>query len=310
MYINFPLFYTGSEVLNSGIANINGNIAHKTAIFSGCIAYKYKKELLYNYNPLYTYQKPSYFTSTAYIDPKDDILTCSGCASGLGFNYFVSASSSYKTLQIFSSTNYIYSAATKGLQIYDYNANLLCTKKIDNKKVKTVWGNNTNLYIGTQDGLYTITHDDPCNNTPVIYNTNLSSNNINYVHGISNELFICTDSGVEYIHQNCNPAIHTKTNITGAKKCFLTKNAGYYITTSSGKDTLNKIKSCLCDWSVPDKIYTTGSGIFKEGIKLSDLYITTETAKNGGNTIFCATTSGVYVIDEDTEKYAIFYTRN
>ncbi len=73
--------------------------------------------------------------------------------------------------------------------------------------------------------------------------------------------------------------------------------------------SLNRLDTTLCDWAVPSHSYTTGSGIFVSGIKLTDLYITSNTAKMGGNTVFCTTTSGAYVVDEDTLNYAIYYTR-
>jgi len=62
------------------------------------------------------------------------------------------------------------------------------------------------------------------------------------------------------------------------------------------------------DWNDPDYSYITGSGIFESGIELNDVFITENTSSNGiNNTIFCATSSGVYVIEEETEEYAIYY---
>ena len=65
----------------------------------------------------------------------------------------------------------------------------------------------------------------------------------------------------------------------------------------------------LCDWSEPSYSYITGSGIFQVGLQLTDMFITEGTAEYGGNTIFCTTSSGVYVIDEDSKEYAVYYTR-
>ncbi len=231
----------------------------------------------------------------------------------------------YVLYQIYTD-EFIYAATSEGLKIIEITGGEEYAYINYNTGFTTVGGNSNKIYLGTTNSgikylnttcvsgsittpydLGTCLIDLP---TPMI-----TASSIKYLHVNSNKLTVCTTAGVDYFRFNTNPEIHSKTFTSSAQKCFTTANSLYYTTSgintvSSGIEyNLNRVDTCLCDWVQPTYSYTTGSGIFEVGIKLTDMYITEGTASNNSNTIFCATSSGVYVIDEYLLHYAIYYTR-
>ena len=231
-----------------------------------------------------------------------------------------------KLHQIYSTNNYIYAATNVGLRIYEAATEGFYAYVTYSGGFTTIGGNDSNIYIGTTNsGIKTIstTCISGSTNNPYDLGTCLvdlvvpyiTSNNIKYLNVNNNKMTVCTSSGVDYFRFSTNPEIHSRTFISSAEKCFTTGNSIYYTvsgtnTTTSGTEySLNRLDTCLCDWSEPTYSYVTGSGIFESSIKLNDIYITENTVENYNNTVFCATSSGVYVIDEDSKNYAIYYTR-
>lgn len=227
--------------------------------------------------------------------------------------------------QIYTNDSFIFSATNKGLDIYNIASENICAFINRPEGFTTVAGNTLDLYLGTpSDGVKILpmtcvsgNEDAPYDLSSYLSDLNIeriTSNYINYIHAADNTVGISTSSGIDFLIRYVNPEIHSKTFIQGTKKCFVTNKSVYYITEKNDTSVsgtiyqLNVVDTCLTDWLFPDRAYTTGSGIFEKGIELTDLYITTGTALRGGNTIFCATTSGVYIIDDDTKNYAIFYT--
>jgi hypothetical protein len=228
---------------------------------------------------------------------------------------------------IYSDNLFTFAACNLGLNIYDISSEKLYAYVNISSGINTVAGNDSKIYLGTTNsGIKYINKtcisgsiDNPFDLTTCLLDLNtkyITSSGIKYLHCKDNYLGVCTNSGVDYFRFNTNPEIHSKSFLFGAGKCFILKDTIYYTTsginpvTSGIQYNLHRNDTCLTDWSSPTKTYTTGSGIFQEGIKLTDLYITEGTAVRGGNTIFCATTSGIYAIDEDTKEHAIYYTRN
>jgi lipid-binding SYLF domain-containing protein len=140
------------------------------------------------------------------------------------------------------------------------------------------------------------------------YYSNLTSNYIRYLHGDGEIICAVTNSGVDVVKINPQ-SYRSYTVISGAKKCFMTSTGKLYYTISGSSNwSLNVRNNPLTDWSEPDYSYITGSGIFSAGIKLNDIYITENTGSDGfNNTVFCATTSGVFVIDETDDTYSVYY---
>jgi len=244
------------------------------------------------------------FSDSSYVPPALDGL------------YSFTTDTDYKLNQIYTN-KYIYLATDKKLSVYDITGkNLVAYIKYEGG-FTTVAGNDSRVYVGTTNSgvKYVLTQNiNPT--TPVPQNLlssledlsiNITSENIKYINVLNDALLICTSSGVDYYNDNQNPIIHSKTYIAGAEKCFATTKAQYYTVSGSNEYSIYRIDSALCDWVSPSFVYTTGSGIFEAGIYLTDIYITEQTAYNGGNTIFCTTSSGVYIIDEDTIEYASYY---
>lgn len=221
-----------------------------------------------------------------------------------------------KIHQIFSKDEYVYAAIGKGLAVYDMNTEaVLATLEIPNTLSKTIWGNETTLYLGTSFGLFEIDyvtlHAD-YNNITLKESTFIENKDINYVHGENNSLLVATTSGLEYFNWSGNPTIKSKTYIENLSKCYLANGVAYYIntTTVSGETiwNLNRKNNLITDWENPTFTYSSGD-TFVMGVALNDIYVTKQTTKNKNNTIFCATTSGIYVIDEDNNEKAIYYMR-
>ena len=225
--------------------------------------------------------------------------------------------------QIHTDENFIYTATSYGLNIFDFSNNLLTAYIPYNEGFTSVWGNNEKIFIGTTaSGIKSIDIVTVSGNTSSNYNLTqhltdlyeepyISSNNIKYIHGNGTNLMICTDSGVEYIKTTGNPTFVSSTSIAGAQKCYLSSTAGYY-TVSGTEWSINRINNMNTSWDEPNRSYITGSGIFSTGLLLNDIYITEGTGSNEtSNCVFCATSSGVYIIDEtniDTEIYNVYTT--
>lgn len=92
-----------------------------------------------------------------------------------------------------------------------------------------------------------------------------------------------------------------------AYKCFILSDGYLYFTLEGPSDwriaKTNNPSSLVYDTT---DIITDGS-ILPEGVELTDIYVTEGTAKDKiKNTIFCATTSGAYIIDESDSSYYSF----
>jgi hypothetical protein len=329
VYANIPNYFS-TLTANSGIINIYGGIVQEPlpANYEAPLSYI---DILYETSYLQeAYDNQFIILEVAPIHPKPYVhyepavfyptfeTTCTGIGrEALGFTFLPYIPIKYKLYQIYSTTSFIFAATTEGLEIYDIlTENKLCTKKLEQLDLNTVTGNNKTLFVGTSSGIYNLPIINPCAYDLSFIDLNLTDPYVKYLSCKNNYLGVCTNSGVDYFRFNTNPEIHSKSFLSGAEKCVVLKDTLYYTIstidpiTSGIVSKLHRNNTCLTDWFLPTKTYTTGSGIFEEGIKLTDLYITEGTATNGGNTIFCTTTSGVYIIDEDTEEYAIYYTRN
>jgi len=223
--------------------------------------------------------------------------------------------------QVWTDSDYVFVATTSGLDIYDVNDDSDRYAYITYSGFNTVWANDDKVFTGTTNsGVKYI--DKTCISGSVgspydlttclndlsglTYYHELTSDNILYIHGSGDTLCMVTDSGVDVVKIDPQ-SYRSYTTISGAKKCFMASKKLYY-TVSGVEWSLNRIDSCLGDWSVPDKSYMTGGGILPAGKKINDVFITESTASDGvSNTIFCATTSGVYIICEFTDSYNIYY---
>ena len=218
--------------------------------------------------------------------------------------------------------DYVYAATSAGLKIYDITSESQYAYIDYSGGFNTVWANDERIFVGTTNNgikyinktcisgsvvspydLFTCLNDF----SDLTYYHDLTSDNIRYIHGNGDVLCMVTDSGVDVV--KIDPKSYRSYSlVNNAKKSFMTGNKNFYYTISGTEWLLNRVDSCLYDWQAPDKSYTTGGGIFPAGEKINDIFITENTASDStSNTIFCATSNGIFVIDESNDEYVIYY---
>ena len=135
------------------------------------------------------------------------------------------------------------------------------------------------------------------------------SNMVRYIHGNNGHMIMSTASGVNYrgpdiYYQRAEG--HTKLS----RKVFITPSGKIYYTTWDGTKWRINIKNAdNQDWETPDKIYESGTFLINYGVDILDIFVTEGTSETGtANTIFVATTSGIFVIDEELDEGDTYYT--
>jgi hypothetical protein len=218
--------------------------------------------------------------------------------------------------------DYIYAATSAGLKVYDITSESVYAYITYNGGFSTVWANDGKVFIGTTgsgvkyinktciSGSVGSPYDlITCLNSfsDLTYYHELTSDNIRYIHGSGDILCVVTSSGVDIV--KIDPQSYRSYSlVNNAKKSFMTGDKKFYYTISGTEWSLNRVDNCLGDWQAPDKSYTTGGGILPAGEKINDIFITENTASDStSNTIFCATSNGIFVIDESNDEYVIYY---
>ncbi len=230
--------------------------------------------------------------------------------------------------QIWSDDYYVYAATSSGLDIIDKTEEQKIAYINNNDGFETVWANDDRIYLGTSvsgiryfdkiciSGTVFIPEDLVGCLLDYVPPYGITSQNIRYIHGNNDYIMWCTDLGVD-VYKAEPYGYRSFTTVSGAQKCFMTSIGKFYYTTISGATasgtydlwSLNRLNNSLTDWVVPDYNYSTGINILPAGLAINDMFITEGTAVNGiDNTIFIATTSGVYVVDEGSLDYVVYYT--
>jgi len=220
--------------------------------------------------------------------------------------------------QVWQDQAYAYAVTSSGLDIFD----IISTNKVSSITYRdgfsTIWGNDSTIYLGTlDDGIKYIEKatfspgDLGANLKNYDYYYNTSSSEINYLHGANNTLAVVTPSGIDVLNNGPNGYKSTTDN-ANVTKCFLTsKRELYYIIKGASVDGVCKVNSVLCDWVTPDTFYGVGISFLPEGQKVNDIFITENTSlDNTHNTVFVATTHGLYILDEGTSEFDTYYTKN
>jgi len=221
--------------------------------------------------------------------------------------------------QVWTDDNYAYAASSDGMTIYEVVSGSEFAYVNYTGGFNTVWANDSYIFVGTSNsGVKYI--DKTCISGSVVSPPDLyiclndlsgltvysalTSTNVQYIHGNGSIILVVTNSGVDVVKLNPQ-SYRSYTTITGVNKCFMTSTGRFYYMSLT---KLYVVETCLVDWVSADNEYAVGSGIFAAGITLNDFFITENTASdNISNTIFCATTSGAYVIDESNDNYTIYY---
>lgn len=223
--------------------------------------------------------------------------------------------------QIWSNEDHVYAATTVGLSIIDITTEAEIAYIEYNAGFNTVWANDSKVFLGTTSSGINYLYKTCISGTPsnqaylsgclISYSNSygITSDDIKYIHGNGDTLMMCcTSSGVDVYWGDYS--YRSSTTISGARKCFMTSTGKFYYTVDKGNEwELNRVDKKFWDWTTPDYSYVTGSGILAEGLSINDIFVTEYTSENGiDNTIFLATSSGIYVIDEESLDYMICYT--
>jgi hypothetical protein len=236
--------------------------------------------------------------------------------------------------QIWTDEYYIYCATSSGLGVVSLLSTLSGSPESESwidinglgafsnnlAGYSTVWANSDAVFLGSCfEGIKIINKNAIITNTdaPIDLNSyvmnylnypDITSDNIRYLHGNNDKLLCITDSGVD-VYKMHPQAYRSTSSESNAYKGFMTNSGKFYYTVSGTNRWFVKIMyTCLADWAEPDYEYATGSGVLASGISINDIYVTEGTSSDGiSNTLFLATSSGAYVLDEGTNEYAIYY---
>jgi len=225
--------------------------------------------------------------------------------------------------QVWTDSNYVYATTSSGLSIYDIVSESAYAYINYFGGLNTLWANTDRIFVGTSDaGIKYINKSCISGSIGAPYDigvclndfsdltpySNLTSDNIRYLHGYESVVLAITDAGVDVVKINPQ-SYRSYTSISTAYKGFMTSAGKFYYTVAGTEWSLDRVDSTLTSWTDPDYSWITGSGILAIGVELNDIFITENTSQTGSdNTIFIATSDGVYVIDEETEYRAIYYT--
>jgi hypothetical protein len=219
--------------------------------------------------------------------------------------------------QIWTDANYVYAASSVALSVIELGSELEYAYITGD--FNTVWANDDMIFLGTASSgikyLYKTCISgsviDAFDLTSCMYDYTppygITSNNIRYIHGNANFIMWCTDLGVDTYRLEPN-GYRSYTMVSGAQKCFMASTGKFYYTVSGTGWSLNRVNTSYANWTEPDYSYITGSGIFSAGTSINDIFITENTSQtNTDNVLFVATSSGAYVIDEETLDYNVYY---
>jgi len=224
--------------------------------------------------------------------------------------------------QIWKDNNYVYAVTTSGLDVIEIASEQKIAYIEHSFGFNSVWANDDVVFLGTTlSGIKYI--EKTCISGTALTPENLvgyltkyippygiTSQDIRYIHGNNDYMMWCTDLGVD-VYKVEPYGYRSTTTTSGARKCFITSTGKFYYTSVSGNVwCLNRVNKPLWDWTTPDYIYSTGEDILLAGIEINDIFATEGTAANNiDNTVFIATISGVYIIDEGNLDYEVYYIK-
>lgn len=229
-------------------------------------------------------------------------------------------------MQIQTDSDYVFVVTSSGLEVYDLTSQLLGATAYNINGYSSVYSTDDFVYIGTiNSGIKKIYKPSIIMNpaTPTNINSyitnyfaypDITSNSINYIHGNSKKLLVCTVSGIDVIRIDSSYITHhyTTPNETPLK-CFATDADDFYYTVVSGISStyyLHRLDGNKSNWNESNYSYMSGFGILSSIESVTDIYVTDGTSVSGSNynTVFLTTNSGVYIVDEGSGDYVIFTT--
>lgn len=227
----------------------------------------------------------------------------------------------YLLNQIWTDNTYVYAATTDGLNIIQLTSELAYAHVTYSGGFNSVWSDDDKVYVATS-GTGVKYLEKTCISGSIVSPYELItclvdylnypeilSDYINYLHGNNGHMIFSTVSGINY--RGPDPYYQKASSPTAPViKVFITSEGKMYYTTSSGSIWQINVKNAdNQDWITPDKIYETGTFLINSGVEILDIFVTEGTSDSGvNNTIFVATTSGVFVIDEELDESDTYYT--
>ena len=227
----------------------------------------------------------------------------------------------YLLNQIWSDNDYVYAATTDGLNIIDMLSEQAYAHVTYSGGFNSVWADANKVYLATPASGVKYIEKTAISGSVVspyelfvslkdyLQEPDILSNQVRYIHGNNGHMIISTASGVNY--RGADPYYQRAKHTTKlARKVFITSSGKiYYVTWDGSKWKVNIKNADNQDWSQPDKYYETGTFLINSGVDILDIFVTEGTSETGAsNTIFVATTSGIFVIDEETDDGATYYT--
>jgi hypothetical protein len=227
----------------------------------------------------------------------------------------------YLLKQIWTDDTYVYAATSDGLNIIELTSELAYAHVTYAPGFTSVWADDTKVYLATPtDGVKYIDKTCISGSTAAPYELapcldshlnepDILSDQVRYIHGNDVHMAIVTASGINY--HGPDPYYQRTEGFTKfARKVFITSTGKMYYTTWDGNTWKVNVKYAdWQDWTTPNKEYETGTFLINAGVDILDIFITEGTSFTGvNNTIFVATTAGVFVIDEEIDEGATYYT--
>jgi len=224
----------------------------------------------------------------------------------------------YLLKQIWTDRTYVYAATTDGLNIIDFESELAYAHVTYSGGFNSVWASVSGVYLATPaHGVKYIEKTCISGSTSSPYELavclrdylnepDILSDQVRYIHGNNGHMLISTASGVNY--RSTAQIASTGTKL--ARKVFITSSGTmYYVTWDGSTWKINRKNATGSNWTEPDRFYETGTFLINPGTDILDIFVTEGTSDTGvSNTIFIATTSGVFVIDEELDEGTTYYT--
>lgn len=220
--------------------------------------------------------------------------------------------------QIYTDNNYVFAATSSGLNIISLQDQLKGAYVPYELGFSSVCGNNDKVYLGTfTDGIkylykssISLNYDFPVDLSSNLFDFDSSyspaADKINHLFLLDDVISITTDVGVDVISLH-DQGFKSSTYVENITKSFLTSKREVYYIGLTDSWQVSKVNSYMCDWDEPDITFKTPYNFLKDGVEIRDIYVSEGTSLAGDfNTLFMATSSGVYVLDEG-EKSCDFY---
>ena len=325
-----PSAYT-PVISNSGIATIYGGLVHEpvphpykfkpldsapdledkdTYIYFDVITFYYP---LFNNIPIIPTTKetpavrePSYpkldkFYQTLYMYPPVEGYTNKppNNTPPIDYSGFAYLGARDQLKQIYMYSNYMTIAYTSVVNVQNIkNGDVLSSRSIESVPT-SVWCDKDEVYVGTKNGIYKTLWVNGNLYTFEKLNVTLSDTFVNDIKGYKEKLLLSTSYGIEYIDRHSLQ--HSSLPYNNISKVWVSNDTGFAIYKGTPNSVL-LLKTFIPNLTII-KQYQTDGTIFKPNITINDIYVTNNTNTGVYDTLICATSVGIYLINIGTDDY-------